>query len=36
MENNIQVKKIVQMSLQDIAFGLAGSAGFVALLYILV
>lgn len=36
MENNIQANKIVQMSLQDIAFGLAGCTGFVALLYILV
>ncbi len=33
MENNIQAKRIAQMTWQDVAFGLAGSTGFVALLY---
>ncbi|GEM_PF-5533531 len=33
MENNVTTRKIDQMTWQDVAFGLAGSTGFVALLY---
>ena len=36
MENNSQTQKMMQMTWQDMMFGLAGSAGFVALLYIFV
>jgi len=33
MENEMVSRKLAQMTWQDVAFGLAGSTGFVALLY---
>lgn len=36
MENSTPTRKIAQLTWQDMVFGLAGSAGFVALLYVIV